>query len=698
MNELHQQVCDYLSGADPADADPKKLAEFLREQGHPSMTGWGAKAILQAIAECGGCPTRFNEVHAELFGMPAREFAEGGKKEAGHWITVGAQVGEDGKKHGGTKVFVRDGRIVKGHPSLTGRRIDALKQDGEPEEEPTPEHSPRQAVAHEKKQHRAELARQAREEGIDPGELHQLAGEIIAHDKEGKADLDKMISEVHRAYPQTRTIAARNARGIDKDAVRGLDDIAASMAGRSEFAHLFAGHQGDEEQRLFDILLSGKPEHISHEQALEEALEHLRERKREEDWVPFHDVSNQPRDEEGKWTRGGGKGHAHGSKEHVQEVVNRHLAGGGEVSHPAVARALNQAGYANVTPETLPHVLGYAGVRLPQAGGEVPLADVARHVERFAQRNHGLVNLADLREAVGSPDVPSFHQAIQALRRAGAVSGVAWEGRYGPPSARDQESMIRENVGESLPQQITAIEVADPKKLAKAIAGNHFAEDDGDPFDIDMRGCRKKTCAQRAIERLSGVRVPARERNLYQIIMEAEDLGLEREVVGGWRGKRPAEFLDSAMAKGRSFMVFGLGREEVPGEHGHVATVLDGVPERFEDFGDRTIHTVVEFTKYDGFSERRSDVAIRRFLQKAGYPQPEQQRRRRRRARRGGGRVDREHIVVNVPAPVVQVNMPELPAPVIHFTAPERPAGVTKHVDLKHDRDGKLVGAEITEG
>src|SRR5262245_4208388 len=48
---------------------------------------------------------------------------------AGRWITIRAKEGHDGKKHGGSPVFVQDGRIVKGHPSLAGRKIDALEEE-----------------------------------------------------------------------------------------------------------------------------------------------------------------------------------------------------------------------------------------------------------------------------------------------------------------------------------------------------------------------------------------------------------------------------------------------------------------------------------------------------------------------------------------------------------------------------------------
>jgi hypothetical protein len=85
----------------------------------------------------------------------------------------------------------------------------------------------------------------------------------------------KLLREVHQYHPHTRIIGARNARGIDADAVKGLDDAADAMARRGEYRHLFRGHEGDAEKRLFDLLARGQPEPMSEEEAYEAALGHL---------------------------------------------------------------------------------------------------------------------------------------------------------------------------------------------------------------------------------------------------------------------------------------------------------------------------------------------------------------------------------------------------------------------------------------
>ncbi len=57
-------------------------------------------------------------------GGAARLSADGG---SGHWVQVGTVRGRDGKNHGGTPVYMRDGKILKGPAGLTGHTIEAVK-------------------------------------------------------------------------------------------------------------------------------------------------------------------------------------------------------------------------------------------------------------------------------------------------------------------------------------------------------------------------------------------------------------------------------------------------------------------------------------------------------------------------------------------------------------------------------------------
>jgi hypothetical protein len=67
------------------------------------------------------------------------------------------------------------------------------------------------------------------------------------------------------------------ARGAASESFPGLDDIAERLA--EEYPGPFAGHRGDETERLFSMLAEGNPEHISEQGAYEQALEQLREER-----------------------------------------------------------------------------------------------------------------------------------------------------------------------------------------------------------------------------------------------------------------------------------------------------------------------------------------------------------------------------------------------------------------------------------
>ncbi len=234
--------------------------------------------------------------------------------EAGRWITIGGHKGEDGKKHGGTPVYIENGRITKGAPALSGKKIDALKEEAEP--------TTRQKEVHEAKGYnRAKWAKQAKAEEIKPEHLHQLAAEMVEHDREGKVGLTKMMQRAREISKNLgsdlTTIKARAARGIDADAVRGLDDVAQTVA--AEYPEFFHDDPDNPEERLLDYLLAGNPEPMSEDDAYEQAFDHLRQHRggggiapRSDEPIPFwafDDIdlygfdADQPRDESGRWTK-----------------------------------------------------------------------------------------------------------------------------------------------------------------------------------------------------------------------------------------------------------------------------------------------------------------------------------------------------------------------------------------------------------
>lgn len=219
---------------------------------------------------------------------PARYAKDSGD---GRWVTIGGHKGEGGTRRGGSPVYIQGGRITKGAPGLTGKKVDALKEEGDPG-------THREQLHREKGYRRAVHAKRARKEGIQGAHLHQLAAEIVAHDREHTADRTALLrgvrSHAGKLGVNLNTLAARNARGIDSDQVKHLDELAESAA----LAHpeQFAGHP-DAQERLFELLLAGNPEPMSEDDAYGQALEQLREMKaagkdapaaaEEEEPIPF---------------------------------------------------------------------------------------------------------------------------------------------------------------------------------------------------------------------------------------------------------------------------------------------------------------------------------------------------------------------------------------------------------------------------
>jgi hypothetical protein len=194
-------------------------------------------------------------------------------KDAGRWITIGGSKGGDGKRHGGSPVFVQGGRITKGAPSLTGKKIGAMKEAAEGG-------SVRAANKQQKGYDRARAAKGAKERGVEPKRLHQLAGEMLAHHRAFTADKREMLQDARKALAgisgHGQAIALIAGRGKDAGSVKGIDEVAEDMAKR--FPSYFPNNEHASDV-LFDMLKGGNPEEMSEEDAYEQALEHLIEQR-----------------------------------------------------------------------------------------------------------------------------------------------------------------------------------------------------------------------------------------------------------------------------------------------------------------------------------------------------------------------------------------------------------------------------------
>lgn len=101
--------------------DPKyKSDNDLLPRDHPRKTGRGA----------GG---QYVEATSSIYA----------DEDGGRWITIGAKPDKDGKKKGGTPVYIKGGKITKGPSALKGKALNNLSGEAEqPKETPAPEPKP----------------------------------------------------------------------------------------------------------------------------------------------------------------------------------------------------------------------------------------------------------------------------------------------------------------------------------------------------------------------------------------------------------------------------------------------------------------------------------------------------------------------------------------------------------------------------
>lgn len=217
---------------------------------------------------------------------PVRHAKE--KSGGGHWITIGGSKDEDGKRHGGSPVYVENGRITKGAPSLTGKKVEALKEKGEGEGKehsvkpllkPSADDDPsthRQQLHREKDYQRAVWAKKARQEGMDPKALHQLAGEALAHDKELVEGRKRLLQDArkqlaHYGY-DARALTTNLRSGRVEDNIPNLDIVADSLA--ANYPEHFGGTE-EPAERLKEMLTEGNPQPMSEDDAYSQAFDHL---------------------------------------------------------------------------------------------------------------------------------------------------------------------------------------------------------------------------------------------------------------------------------------------------------------------------------------------------------------------------------------------------------------------------------------
>lgn len=249
---------------------------------------------------------------------------------SGHWITIGGSSDETGKRRGGSPVYIENGRITKGHPSLTGKKVGNLKEAAAPSHhrkqldvaKAMPQNTNREQRARKaaigvhnreitrEEQHaeagyqRAVWNKKARKEGIRPEHVHSLAAEMLAHDKAHKQDVVRLLQETRDSAKKLginvhRSIASFD--GGDHAQIKGFDLLARDMAGRYPEilgAHGYGHHEGydskaeEASEKLFSLLQAGNPESMTEADAYEQAFDFLLSRKADavevsDDPIPF---------------------------------------------------------------------------------------------------------------------------------------------------------------------------------------------------------------------------------------------------------------------------------------------------------------------------------------------------------------------------------------------------------------------------
>jgi hypothetical protein len=194
--------------------------------------------------------------------------------EGGHWITIGA----DDDHTGGTHVYVKDGVITKGPADLTNRKIGDLHEDA------PAVGSHRQQLKASREAARAAWGKEAKKIGHRPEHLHQLAAEMITHDRAGVQERTGALQSARKTIESYggdwRSLSLQAARGGDATKTKGID-VAAEILAR-QHPEMFPSRESQHDSdRLFELLAGGNPTPMDEETAYRQALEELSRHKPE---------------------------------------------------------------------------------------------------------------------------------------------------------------------------------------------------------------------------------------------------------------------------------------------------------------------------------------------------------------------------------------------------------------------------------
>ena len=200
----------------------------------------------------------------------------------GRCLTIGGSKGADGKRHGGSPVYIVNGKITKGHPSLTGKKLGSL--EGETE------HGTHKQQLHQSKQYEKSVwAKKARKEGVDKESLHQVAKEIKQHHDAHAEDVKSLLQDARSS--KVAIHHKQLSETGDHTKIAGFDILARELAGR--YPHILGAHgyghvEGNDidseeaSEKLMELLRAGNPDKMSDDDAYREAFDYLMEEKNKE--------------------------------------------------------------------------------------------------------------------------------------------------------------------------------------------------------------------------------------------------------------------------------------------------------------------------------------------------------------------------------------------------------------------------------
>jgi hypothetical protein len=274
---------------------------------------------------------------------------------------------------------------------------------------------------------KAGYAEQARAEGLDPEHLHALAAEMmrvhneyVRHYNQASVDARSELT----TYGNPRNIKREYIQ--DPKQIRGLDVVADSIEKRYP-ALVKPGEKFTD--TLLQILKRPALDTMKREQAYEEALAELRERKEVQD---VYEQAQQEGEEPAALEEALRAGAEHrGAEEEAGAApadtgfdfgANAPAAGGPAPAAPAAAPG---AGAGTQPP---------GGARAG-AGVGSPEARVLEAFDRLNSSGGNLVGLAALGRVTGMGKA-ELHAAVESLRRQGVLTGVGLEGRGEHPDVR----------------------------------------------------------------------------------------------------------------------------------------------------------------------------------------------------------------------------------------------------------------------